>query len=133
MSTPLPRPEVLAAVHALHEDLSTWLGSAAPPVVFERFAAAQHPAFSMVTTDGAVLDRDQLLTGLRGARNAQPGLAIEITEVDTVVDDGSTVVVRFRERHRLGAGTSDRRVSAVLVETPGSPLRWRAVHETPIS
>lgn len=120
-------------MHALHQDLATWLGSAAPSEVFERFAAAQHAEFSMVTTQGAVLGRDEVLTGLRAARHAQPGLAIEITEVDTVIDNGSTVVVRFRERHRLGADATDRRVTAVLVDAPGSPLTWRTVHETPIA
>lgn len=128
MHTPVPpRPELVAAVESLHADLARWLGSAAPEEVFDRFAAAQHPAFSMVTTAGAVLARDELLTGLRGARNARPGLVIDITEVESIVDD-TTIVLRFLETHRVGAAAEARRVTAVL----DRDLRWRAVHETPL-
>ncbi|MEV0334901.1 hypothetical protein [Nocardia sp. NPDC050717] len=128
MRTPRPpRPDLVAAVESLHADLARWLGSAAPDEVFDRFAAAQHPAFTMVTTAGAVLARDELLTGLRRARNARPGLAIDITEVETVVDD-ATIVLRFLETHRVGATADSRRVTAVL----DRDLRWRSVHETPL-
>ncbi|MFE7718076.1 nuclear transport factor 2 family protein [Nocardia rhizosphaerihabitans] len=127
-----PTPDVLTAVESLHADLAQWLGTAAPDEVFDRFAAAQHPAFTMVTTAGAVVARDDLLTGLRGARNAQPGLTIEITEVDTLLDDGTTVVLRFLERHLAGGTATARRVTAVLVTDGQDGLRWRAVHETPL-
>ncbi|WP_280305877.1 hypothetical protein [Nocardia neocaledoniensis] len=128
MHTPVPpRPELVAAVETLHVDLAHWLGSAAPEEVFDRFAAAQHPAFTMVTTAGTVLAREELLTGLRGARNARPGLVIDITEVESVVDE-AMIVLRFLETHRVGARAESRRVTAVL----DRDLRWRSVHETPL-
>ncbi|MEV0060831.1 hypothetical protein [Nocardia sp. NPDC050718] len=135
MSHPTPAgPALAAAVEALHADLARWLGSAAPVEVFDRFAAAQHPDFTMVTTTGAVLARDDLLTGLRGARDAQPGLRIAITELECLLDDGHTVVIRFLERHLLGDAATARRVTAVL--TTGDPTgqpRWLTVHETPVA
>ncbi|WP_342801412.1 hypothetical protein [Nocardia sp. No.11] len=134
MSHSLPvRPELSAAVESLHADLARWLGTAAPVEVFDRFAAAQHPDFTMVTTTGAVLARDELLTGLRGARNAQPGLAIEITELECLLDD-DTVVIRFLERHLSGDAATARRVTAVLVpDDRAGQQRWRTVHETPLA
>ncbi|WP_280220761.1 DUF4440 domain-containing protein [Nocardia neocaledoniensis] len=129
MHTPVPpRPELVAAVESLHLDLARWLGSAAPEEVFDRFAAAQHPAFTMVTTAGTVLAREELLAGLRGARNARPGLVIDITEVESVVDE-AMIVLRFLETHRVGATAESRRVTAVL----DRDLCWRSVHETPLS
>lgn len=134
MSHSLPvRPELSAAVESLHADLARWLGTAAPVEVFDRFAAAQHPDFTMVTTTGAVLARDELLTGLRGAHNTQPGLAIEITELECLLDD-DTVVIRFLERHLSGDAATARRVTAVLVtDDRAGQLRWRTVHETPLA
>ncbi|MFE6921497.1 hypothetical protein ACFVAV_10670 [Nocardia sp. NPDC057663] len=134
MSHPTPlRPAVLSAVETLHADLARWLGTAAPAEVFDRFAAAQHEAFTMVTTTGEVVARDSLLTGLRAARNARPGLTIEITEACTLLDDGTTVVIRFLERHLVGDTATARRVTAVLVTDSPDELRWRTVHETPLA
>lgn len=118
------------AVVRLHADLATWLGSQAPAKVFDRFAAAQHERFSMVTTGGEVLGRDALLAGLRGARNALPGLAIEVSEIEELLWSGGTAVVRFLETHRTDASVTRRRVTAVLTtDDPGGP-RWLTVHET---
>ncbi|WP_228002679.1 hypothetical protein [Nocardia australiensis] len=124
--------DLVASVEALHADLATWLGSEASADVFDRFAAAQHEQFSMVTTTGEVLDRPDLLSGLRAARNLQPGLTINVSAVEELAREGNTVVVRFVESHRVAGTESCRRVTAVLVaDDPG--FRWRTVHETEIS
>ncbi|WP_328403761.1 hypothetical protein [Nocardia sp. NBC_00403] len=122
----------VAAVETLHADLAAWLGSDAAVEVFDRFAAAQHEEFSMVTTAGEVLGRAELLTGLRGARNIQPGLKIDISDVQELAREGNTVVVRFLEMHRLAGTGSCRQVTAVLV-AEGPEFRWRTVHETEVS
>uniref|UniRef100_UPI0024550588 DUF4440 domain-containing protein n=1 Tax=Nocardia cyriacigeorgica TaxID=135487 RepID=UPI0024550588 len=83
------------AVIDLHADLAEWLGSAASDSVFERFASAQHDSFSMVTTSGEKLRREELLAGLRGARNAQSDLRIDITEFEILTEKSDLAVVRF--------------------------------------
>lgn len=115
----------------LHDDLATWLGSEAAPEVFERFARAQYSGFTMVSTDGSVVAREELLAGLRAARNAVPGLRIEIDEVVELNRMGGTVVVRFREVHHSRTGAAARRVTAVLTAEPDGYL-WHSVHETAI-
>lgn len=124
--------DVAIAVRNLHTDLAIWLGSAAAPEVFERFACAQHPEFTMVSTDGSVVARDALLAGLRTARNAVPGLRIEVDEVVELNRVGPTVVVRFREVHHGRTGVDARRVTAVLTAEADGYL-WHSVHETVIS
>ncbi|MFQ6398241.1 hypothetical protein ACLMAJ_32970 [Nocardia sp. KC 131] len=122
----------VAAVETLHADLAAWLGSNAGMEVFERFAAVQHEEFSMVTTSGEIIGRAELLAGLRGARNIQPGLKIDISDVHELAREGNLVVVRFMELHRVGGTGSCRQVTAVLI-AEGPELRWRTVHETEIS
>jgi hypothetical protein len=127
------RFDPVAEVEAVHADLAEWLGSDAPPEVLDRFAATQHAEFSMVTTSGALLGRDQLLAGLRGARNSRPGLTIEIDDVEVLVDASPVTVVRFLERHRFEGVESDRRTTAVLVgDTTTSRPQWRSLHETAV-
>ncbi|WP_280183624.1 hypothetical protein [Nocardia cyriacigeorgica] len=125
--------DLRSAVEELHVDLATWLGSEADDSVFERFAAAQHPAFSMVTTSGEILRRRELLDGLRGARNTSPGMHIVISEFEELAG-GSDTVVRFLESHHHAGQISRRRVTAVLVPAGGEPgLQWLTVHETPLA
>ncbi|MET8775018.1 hypothetical protein ABZV58_08310 [Nocardia sp. NPDC004654] len=126
--------DVKDSIDSLHADLAAWLGSPAPFEVFERFAAAQHEQFSMVSVSGALLERDALLAGLREARNARPGLRIEISEVTELARFGEHVLVRFLEQHLTDDDKSSRRVTAVL-RTPDDTTgayQWLTVHETPV-
>ncbi len=128
----MPRMDVdlVGAVERLHADLATWLGSQARAEVFERFAAAQHERFSMVTTGGEVLGRDALIASLRGARNAVPGLVIEVSDVEELLRSGGVAVVRFLETHRAAGNVTRRRVTAVLTTDAPEAVRWLTVHET---
>ncbi|WP_039799374.1 DUF4440 domain-containing protein [Nocardia araoensis] len=122
--------DLVAVVERLHADLATWFGSEAPAEVFERFAAAQHERFSMVTTGGEVLGRGALLAGVRGARNALPGMTIDVSEIEELTWSGGIAVIRFLETHRAAGNVTRRRVTAVLTtEEPGG-VRWLTVHET---
>lgn len=123
---------VKGAVERLHADLAVWMGSEAAVAVFERFSAAVDEGFSMVTISGDVVGRDELLTGLRGARNARPGLEIGISEVEDVARDAAGVVIRFLEEHRVGGTRTRRRVTAVLIRHDKCGYRWRSVHETTV-
>lgn len=124
--------DINAEVESLHAALAGWLGSASPVEVFEEFAAAQDPLFSMVTISGQVLARQELLDGLKAAGNSQPGLVIEIRDLTQIAYTDEFVVVRFLERHHRESSANDRLVTAVLSQAPQARhgLRWRAVHET---
>ncbi|MBF6335883.1 DUF4440 domain-containing protein [Nocardia abscessus] len=122
--------DLVDAVERLHADLATWLGSPAQAEVFERFAAAQHERFSMVTTGGEVLGRSALITSVRGARNAVPGLSIDVSDVEELLRSGGIAVVRFLETHRAAGNVTRRRVTAVLTTDDPEGVRWLTVHET---
>ncbi|WP_306362636.1 hypothetical protein [Nocardia sp. CC227C] len=119
-------------VAALHWDLAEWLGTDAPPKVFDRISGALDEGFTSVVTTGQAVDRETLLSGLWSARNAQPGLRIEVSEVGEIARRPGLVVARFMAANTVGELTTRRRVTAVLV-TDGQRHLWRSVHETPFA
>ncbi|MFD6160536.1 hypothetical protein ACFWF7_31850 [Nocardia sp. NPDC060256] len=122
-------PDLADVIEALHSDLAEWMGSNAPPKVFDRFANALHDEFSSVTTVGQVIDRDTLLAGVWSARNAQPGFTIEITGIEEIAQSGSLLTVRFTAENLQGDIRSRRLVTAILLNTDHGYL-WRSLHET---
>ncbi|MEV6275492.1 hypothetical protein [Nocardia sp. NPDC051832] len=125
-----PAPSGLAeVVVALHSDLAEWMGTDAPPKVFDRFAEALHDKFSAVTVVAQVVDRDTLLTGVWSVRNAQPGLRIEISEVEEIAEGDGMAAVRFVAEYQHEEMRARRMVTAVLVSGDHG-YRWRSLHET---
>lgn len=122
-------PDLPDVVAALHWDLAEWLGSDARPKVFDRISAALDEQFTSVVTTGQAVDRETLLAGLWSARNAQPGMEIEVSEVAELARSGNLIVVRFAAENVLGEARVKRWVTAVIV-TDGRTYRWRTVHET---
>ncbi|MFG1796425.1 DUF4440 domain-containing protein [Nocardia sp. NPDC049149] len=116
-------------IDALHSDLAEWMGTNAAPKVFDRFANALHEEFSAVTTTGQVFDRDALLAGVWAARNTQPDLTIDITDVQEIATGASIVVARFTAVNRQGDLYSRRLVTAIL-DVADHGYQWRSVHET---
>ena len=72
------------------------------------------------------LDLAALTTGLENAHSAVPGLQIGIEEFEVVLSTEQVAIVRFLERHSIGAS---RRTTAVLVPG-GDRVRWLGVQET---
>ncbi|WP_067826773.1 hypothetical protein [Nocardia inohanensis] len=122
-------PDLADVVAALHWDLAEWLGSDALPKVFDRVAGALDEQFTSVVTTGQAVDRETLLAGLWSARNAQPGLEIEVSEVAEIARSGNLIVARFAAENVMGEARVKRWVTAVIV-TDGRTYRWRTVHET---
>lgn len=116
----------------MHADLAEWLGTEGGAEALGRFVGQLDPEFSMVTLEGELVGREQLVAGLDGAGNAAAGLGIEIADIEVLQRSAGGVVVRFREIHRVGDGSSERWTTAVLVvDALGrNGLRWRNVHET---
>ncbi|MRH88986.1 hypothetical protein GFY24_16290 [Nocardia sp. SYP-A9097] len=125
------QPELTDIAAALHWDLAEWLGSDALPKVFDRISGQLDEAFTSVVTTGHAVDRETLLAGVWSARNAQPGLEIEVSEVQEIARSGNLIVLRFVAENVMGEVRSRRTVTAVLV-TDGRTHLWRTVHETSV-
>lgn len=88
--------------------------------------------FSMVTTGGAIVHRDQVAHLFHRAMGARPGLQILVSDLHTVWQAGDTVAVRYQETHRL-AGVSSARLSLVILQATPAGVRWHYLHETALS
>ncbi|WP_040810978.1 hypothetical protein [Nocardia concava] len=126
--------DVSDEIRVLHADLAEWLGNPDAKEALTRFVEQLDADFSMVTLDGEVVRREQLVAGLSAAQNAAPGLAIEISDIEILHRSDESAAVRFKEIHRSGDGSSDRWTTAILVpDSLGrNGLRWRSVHETAV-
>ena len=105
-----------------HQRLQRWLAEG-DRAALDEFVAAHHEDFTLVTRDGAVLSRDQMVAALSGVGGTQPGLEIEITEMSSPTPGA----VRFLERHTVGTRKELRRVTALVDGTT-----WLSVHETTV-
>jgi hypothetical protein len=128
------RDRCAAQIGDLHRVIERWLGGRAPrsPAAFAAFADAHAAGFTMVTPDGALLGRDELLPGFEGAHGSAPGLRIRISDVTVVHADSAGVVVTYEEWQEGPAGRSGRRSTVLLERDADAPhgLRSRHLHET---
>jgi hypothetical protein len=128
------RDRCAAQIRDLHRVIEDWLGGRVPRThsAFAAFADAHAPGFTMVTPDGALLGRDQLLPGFEGAYATAPGLRISISGVALVHAAGGAAVVTYEEWQDGPAGRTGRRSTVLLEGHAGAPhgLRSRHLHET---
>ena len=123
---------IRAEVVRQHRMLADWLGSECDLAVLDALRASHTDDFTMIAPDGVELDRSELVEALALARNAVPGLEIDVTAIEIIAASAETAVVQFRETHRQGEKITPRRTTAVLLRD-GEKFRWRHVHETNIS
>jgi hypothetical protein len=128
------RDRCAAQVGGLHRVIEDWLTGRVPrtPDAFAAFADAHALAFTMVTPDGALLSRDELLPGFDGAHGSAPGLEIRISDLAVVRADAGSVLVTYEEWQDGPAGRSGRRSTVLLDRDADAPhgLRSRHLHET---
>lgn len=126
---------IASEVRTLHDDLANWLGAPDTSEALHRFTTQLHPDFSMVTQEGAVAARAQLVEGLNSAGNAAPGLTIDITDIEILHQSPDSATLRFKEIHHGPGGPTARFTTALLLADPQARngWLWRTVHETAAS
>jgi hypothetical protein len=127
----------VAHIGDLHRTIADWLTGRAPrsPEAFAPFEEAHAHAFTMVTPEGVLVRRDELLPGFKNAHGSAPELTIEISDVEVVHADAASVVATYEEWQDGLAGRTGRRSTVVFERDPAAPhgLRSRHLHETWIS
>lgn len=101
---------------------------------FDRFENALAPSFEMVTPDGEVLGRDEVLAHIRGERgeHENDGFGIEISNVETLDKHAGRALVRYEEWQETKDGEDGRVSTALFRPSGGAPegVEWIHLHET---
>jgi hypothetical protein len=98
---------------------------------FSRCEAVFSPELEMVTPEGRLVNRAQILEGLKKVK-ARADFRITIHNIAPVAEDAGSVLLRYiEEQYRDGETT--RRLSIALFETAGTApcgVAWRYLQET---
>ncbi|UMZ13604.1 DUF4440 domain-containing protein [Pseudomonas sp. MPFS] len=123
--------QALHSVHQIHQlihDVFTHSqGDGAAQV--EQVMALLAEDFQMVTTAGALADREQVKQLFRGALGARQGLQIEVSELHCVWQEGQCAAIRYKETHRL-EHVQTSRLSLALIRVQDDSAQWLYLHET---
>lgn len=118
-------------LHAFFED---WIGGAVDPSDrnFSRLEEALGDPFTFVTTGGELLGREAIVTAIREAHGARPGLRIDIVDPRLLHSSDQHVVAVYEEWQEAGGEQAGRTSTAVLERSAASSngLSWIHVHET---
>ncbi|PVZ12654.1 MULTISPECIES: nuclear transport factor 2 family protein [unclassified Pseudomonas] len=88
------------------------------------------PSFTMVTTAGAAISLDQVSALFHSQAAKQPGLQIEVSNVDILAEWKTGAVVSYRETHTTAGNPSRSRFSTALFSLVNGKAVWRHLQET---
>ncbi|NIF28521.1 hypothetical protein F3J44_19315 [Pantoea sp. Tr-811] len=94
--------------------------------MIERFTAD----FTMVTPTGLQVGLQDVATLFATRAGGQPGLTIELTELETLAQWPEGAVIRYRETHRLPGQDAKTRISTALFSLQRGHVLWQHLHET---
>ena len=121
----------------LHEFFQDWFNAALPPTdeAFRRFESVMAERFLIITPNGELTERGELVDRLRAAhgiwrRNSRPGrIWIENLRVRHTV--GSQAMVLYEEWQEIEGESRGRLSTAILQSREATPngVEWLHVHE----
>ncbi|KWA22956.1 nuclear transport factor 2 family protein [Burkholderia territorii] len=126
-------PQVyLAALDASIADIERWLsGTDTSPAALDALLAAFSADFTMIMTDGRVLDRAGMRALFATLGGAKPGLRIALSDVRVRVADASHAVLTYLEAQHAASGELPaRRATAVFARDAAGSVRWSHLQET---
>ena len=115
----------------LHIVFEAWLSSG--EASFARIEAALDPGFRMVTPEGRLVTRDEVLDRLAGAAGARgAGFRIAVEEPLLLAAPPGHVLLHYLERQWTGGAETLRRSAVLFRADAAGPngLRWLFVQET---
>jgi hypothetical protein len=99
--------------------------------VRERLMGSFHRDFIMVTTGGQTVGLAEVEALFQRLAGARPALSIEIDACETLVQEKSQVVCRYRKTHHDGDSVQAR-WSVAMIEVIDQQPYWRFLQETAI-
>lgn len=88
------------------------------------------PSFTMVTTAGAAISLEQVSALFKNQTGKQPGLQIEVSNIEILAEWGTGATVSYRETHITAGQTPRSRLSTALFSRVNGKTLWRHLQET---
>jgi hypothetical protein len=119
-------------IESLHRFFVDWYTGVLDETAFGRLDEALGPSFELVSPDGTVHDRADILGAIRDAYESHdPGtFDIEIRNVEVLADYDDVTLVRYEEWQDTPDGVTGRLSTAVFGPAGEDTPEWRYVHET---
>ena len=123
-----------AEITEIHAFFVHWFTeSSAEPQEFKRLEESFDAEFAMVTPDGQLHARAEVLWRLRKAKaSMEKKFAIHVEDITLLWHDGDAVLVGYVEAQTIGERHTRRRSTALLEKRDSTPngVTWRHLHET---
>lgn len=124
-------------IESLHDFFVEWYTAQADDAAFGRLEDALGPSFEIVSPDGTISSREDILSAIRRSYDTHEvgAFDIQIQNVDTLAEYDDAALVRYEEWQDTPDGTTGR-LSTVLFELTGTgeadagSFEWRHVQET---
>ncbi|MEN2472085.1 MULTISPECIES: polyketide cyclase [Burkholderia] len=125
-------PNYLDALETSLVAIERWLsGVDTEPAALDALLASFSVEFTMILTDGRVVDRDGTHALFAKLAGAKPGLRITLSEIRVLAADASHAVITYLEAQHAASGELPaRRATAVFERDAAGVVRWTHLQET---
>ncbi|KVA12994.1 polyketide cyclase [Burkholderia sp. AU19243] len=122
----------LDALDASVAAIERWLsGADTATAALDALLASFSTGFTMILTDGRLLDRDGLRALFVQLGGAKPGLRIALSDVRVLAADASHATLTYVEAQQAASGELPaRRATAVFERDAAGIVRWTHLQET---
>lgn len=119
-------------IHDLHQFFQGYLLGEIAPELMDRFSSVTDANFTIVTAEGAVIDRQGIEDYIRNAHASRPEFTIWTENVALKQHIGDMLIVTYEEWQTIKAVTTSRTSTVVFQEDASlrNGLRWLHVHES---
>ena len=120
-------------IHELHAFFEAWYRGTVDESdgSFSRVKAVLAPEFTLITSDGHAIARDQLLALLRAEYSTKPDIKIWVENFQLRLAAGDVVLANYEEHGTTTSGKRSTLITAVLRKNPErqNGLEWIHIHE----
>lgn len=119
-------------IQELHQFFEDYLSGKIASEPMTRFENSMDSSFTIITSDGAIIDRDGIIGYVRDAHNQRPNFRIWTENVTLCQDFGGLLIVTYEEWQTNDGITTSRTSTVVFKENATQPngLIWLHVHES---
>lgn len=119
-------------IQDLHHFFENYLSGKIAPETIDRFQSSMDSSFTIITSDGSVMNRDNIADYVRNAHNQRLNFRIWTENVVLRQHSGDVMLVSYEEWQTIDDTTTSRTSTVAFKEDATLPngLIWLYVHES---